>query len=206
MTEILVDLLAENDRNFDSSSIDKVGYDRENKALFVQFSHGDAVYEYGDVEESTYNLFIEADSLNAFWRKHLSGSATRHDGVDLAFKDYDPQPEQKWLSVPPGETPDFAQGGAVVAEGEQDALVLNGEGIFAVSGGLLSALVIAPTRYAVEYTVEHDGTSGRYKPEFQAMSEADALAQFNKAVSGLTTVLGWTDIKVKIVSVTHYFD
>lgn len=205
MTDILVDLLAEDTVDFDSSSIDYVGYDRESKTLYVEFQSSGTVYSYEGVEESTYNLFVEADSLNRFWREHVSGKFTSGPTSEdclVKREDEDPiQPERKWLSVPEGETPEFAKGGLVSAGGE---IRISSEGLF--SGGVLTVPVIQPTRYAVEYTVEHDGTSGTYKPEFQAMSEADALAQFNEALSGLTTVLGWTDVKVKVKAVTHYFD
>ena len=207
MSEYLVDRLAADGDDFDSTNIDLLGYDRASETLYVEFQSGPDVYAYSGVKESTFDMLVSADSVGSFYARHIKGN---YDGervgvgvIELREDDeVDPiQPEQKWLSVPEGETPDFAQGGLVSAGGE---IRISDEGIFASSA--LTVPVIKPTRYAVEYTVEHDGTSGRYKPEFQAMSEADALAQFNEALNGLTTVLGWNDVKVKIVSVTHYLD
>lgn len=209
MSDFKVDLYAEHGEDFHSSSIDIVGYDRESKTLYVEFHSSGDVYSYDGVEESTYNLLVSAPSVGKFYAHHIKEagySGAKHiDGECIVLRDEpadDPiKPEQKWLSVPEGETPDFAQGGLVSGGGE---IRISGDGLFA--SGVLTIPVVKPTRYAVEYTVEHDGTSGRYKPEFQAMSEADALAQFNEALNGLTTVLGWNDVKVKIVSVTHYLD
>ena len=147
------------------------------------------VYDDGCVVVRTDNDHRErANDTGGFYDNDLS-----------RLEDGGEQGDTKWASVPEGETPDFAQGGLVAAPGE---IRLPGGVIFS---GTLTTPVIQPTRYSIEYTVEH-GTSGRYKPEFQAMSEADALAQFNEALNGLTTVLGWNDVKVKIVSVTHYLD
>lgn len=204
MSEYLVDRLAADGDDFDSSNIDILGYDRESETLYVEFHSSGTVYSYAGVKESTFDMLVNADSVGSFYARHIKGTYTgdiEGEGFITLREDDPVQPERKWLSVPEGETPDFAQGGLVSAGGETR---LSGEGIFASSA--LTVPVIKPTRYAVEYTVEHDGTSGRYKPEFQAMSEADALAQFKEALNGLTTVLGWNDVKVKIVSVTHYLD
>lgn len=210
MSEYLVDRLAADGDDFDSSNIDILGYDRESETLYVEFHSSGTVYSYAGVKESTFDMLVNADSVGSFYARHIKGTYTgdiEGEGFITLREDEDPiQPEQKWLSVPEGETPDFAQGGVIRTESKKDAIVLNGEGIFAKTGGVLSSIVVKPTRFAVEYTVEHDGTSARYRPEFQAMSEADALAQFNEALSGLTTVLGWNDVKVKIASVTHYLD
>jgi len=203
MTDILVDLLAEDTIDFNSSSIDYVGYDREAKRLYIEFQSSGTVYSYEGVEESTYNLLVGADSLNAFWRDHIKGNYTsgpQSEDVLVKREDEDPiQPDRKWLSVPEGETPDFAQGGLIVAEGEQDAVLLSNEGIFAL--GSLNIPVIAPSRFGVKWTSDNLG-AGPFEPEFQALSEADALAQFNAQVTG---IFG-TDFHVKILAVTHYFD
>lgn len=206
MTDILVDRRHDDGNDFTSSNIDVLGYDRETETLYVEFHSSPTVYAYSGVKESTYDMLIGADSVGSFYAHHIKGnfdSEIAGEGVIQEREDDPIQPERKWLSVPEGETPDFAQGGTVLGEDEQDVIRISGEGIF---GGSISIPVIKPTRYAVEYTVEHDDTSARYKPEFTALSEADAISQFNEALSGLTTVLGWTDVKVKIVSVTHYLD
>lgn len=205
MSEYMVDLLAEDGEDFHSSNIDILGYDRDSKTLYVEFHSSGTVYTYEGVEESTFDMLVNADSVGSFYARHIKGTYTGDiagEGViTLREPDEDPiQPDQKWLSVPEGETPDFAQGGLIVAEGEQDAVLLSSEGIFAL--GTLNIPVIAPSRYLVQWTSEDFNGAGPFKPEFQAMSEADALAQFNAQVSA---TFG-TDLHVKIQAVTHYFD
>lgn len=190
MTDILVDLLAEDGTDFDSSSIDFVGYDRGAKRLYVEFQSSGTVYSYEGVEESTYNLFVGADSLNAFWRDHIKGNYTSGPQSDgCLVLDEDPiQPEQKWLSTDGDESP-FA-----AAETEFLLLLCDGATLLPTTP---SAPVITPSKYGVKWT---NGTL-TFEPLFEAMSEADALAQFNAAVGQVMP-----DADVKIQAVTHYFD
>lgn len=192
MTDILVDRIAEDGEDFNSSNIDIVGYDAKSETLYVEFHSSGTVYSYAGVKESTFDMLVNADSVGSFYARHIKGT---YDGevagegvITLREDEVDLKPEQKWLSVPEGETPDFAQGGVVV----------NAEGIF---GGTLSVPLVTPSRYGVKWTSDNLG-AGPFEPEFQAMSEADALAQFNAQVG---SIFG-TDFHVKIVSVTHYFD
>jgi hypothetical protein len=62
--------------DFDSESIDIIGYDRATKTLFVEFVDSAHVYGYPGVEESTYEMFLGAPSLNRFWREHIKGKFT----------------------------------------------------------------------------------------------------------------------------------
>jgi hypothetical protein len=66
------DLAAEDGFDFDSSAIETVAYNREKKELFVSFASG-GEYIYSDVEESTYLLFVQADSLGHFYQDYISG-------------------------------------------------------------------------------------------------------------------------------------
>lgn len=203
MTEFVADLVAENDVDFDSDSIETVAYDREGKRLMVEFQSG-GTYAYDDVEESTYLMLVEAPSLNRFWRSHISGTYTSNKDdfyvVDREVDVDEPvdyKPTEKWLTNPGGDNP-------ILVEGDLDVVSLSVNG---VSGPGFSIPVIKPSRFGVEYTVETDGAmpSGPFRPMYEAMSEADALVQFNNAITAMEKVTGWT-IKTKIVSVTHYFD
>lgn len=196
MTDYMVDRIAEDGEDFHSSNIDILGYDRESETLYVEFHSSGTVYSYAGVKESTFDMLVNADSVGSFYARHIKGTYTgdiEGEGFITLREDEDPiQPEQKWLSVPEGETPDFAQGGLVSAGGE---IRISDEGIFA--GGVLTVPVVQPTRFGVRWT---NGTL-TFEPEFQALSEADALAQFNAAVSQVMP-----DADVKIMAVTHYFD
>lgn len=61
----------------------------------------------------------------------------------------------------------------------------------------LTLNLATPSRYGVKWS---NGTL-TFEPLFEAMSEADALAQFNAAVTQVMP-----DASVKILAVTHYFD
>lgn len=192
MTDFAVDRVAENGVDFHSDSIETVAYDAENKTLFVEFSHGSAAYAYSDVEESTYNLFITAPSLNRFWRDHISGDAERYDFADFYLREsegeVDLQPETKWLSVPEGQTPDFATGREDVTE----------DFLSAFKG---DTPTVDNGRFGVKWT----NGSLTFEPEFNALSEADALVQFNAAMESASAVGFVTeDSVVKILAVTHY--
>lgn len=89
MTDILVDLYDVDGIDFDSESIEAIAYDRQDKVLYVQFQDGSTVYGYEGVEESTYNLLKDADSLNRFWREHISSkyTSTKHEDADLFYRE-----------------------------------------------------------------------------------------------------------------------
>lgn len=188
MSDYLVDRLAIDGDDFDSSNIDILGYDRASETLYVEFQSSGTVYSYSGVKESTFDMLVSADSVGSFYARHIKGNYTSDvagEGVITLREDEDtsPQGDRKWLTTDGDESP------------------FDGDGV----DTFLDSLV-APTRYAVEYTAEHDGTSQTFKPEFTGLSEADVLCQFNEAVKSLETVLGWTDLTIKIRSVTHYFD
>lgn len=61
----------------------------------------------------------------------------------------------------------------------------------------LTLNLATPSRYGVKWS---NGTL-TFEPLFEALSEADALAQFNAAVTQVMP-----DASVKILAVTHYFD
>ena len=90
MTDLYVDLIAHAGENFQSASIDSIAYNRDSETLYIEFVSGDAIYGYEGVSESTYNLLLNADSLNHFWRDHISGQydSARYDGSDTWLDDW----------------------------------------------------------------------------------------------------------------------
>lgn len=184
---ILVNRLAVEGEDFSSDSIETVGYNREDKTLYVQFNGGWNVYSYGGVEESTYNLFIQASSLNRFWRENISPKFTKGPVVNDDFEfvnetvevSIDPADPDAWLYRTPEEN-------RVVA------------GLPPLTG----------SRYSVAYSAEDlNGQTGHNaEPVFDAVDENDALRQFHESIKVVSNILGWTDYTIKIRSVTHHFE
>jgi hypothetical protein len=174
-THLDVDLSAENGEDFNSTNLDIVGYDRESKTLYVEFQSGPEVYGYADVEESTYNLLVGAPSVGSFYAKHISGkyTSTKYDGNHV---------------IEPRDADEDTDNVAYSSVFAYDADVA------------LSVNVIQPAKYGVKWQ-NAQGTIGG-NPLYEAIGEADALAQFNSAIS---QVFG-PDADIKIVSVTHYFE
>lgn len=192
MTEFLADLVAYEGDEFSSGSLDTVAYDREGKRLLVEFQSG-GTYVYDGVEESTYNMLVEADSLNHFWRDYISGKYT-------STKDH------FYVTERPDETQD--DDAPVDLQPETKFITINGDGLTfggPAFGGTITVPTIKPARYSVKWVSESERFPGPFQPEFNALSEADALVQFNNEVTATERILGET-LNVKIVSVTHYFD
>lgn len=195
MSEYLVDRRHDNGIDFTSSNIDVLGYDRETETLYVEFHSGATVYSYAGVKESTYDMLINADSVGSFYATYIKGTYTGDvagdDVIEQREVEDDPiQPDRKWLTTDGEESP-------FIAEGEADAIRIGGDGIFALSGGVITASILAPQKYGVKWT---NGTL-TFEPLFEALSEADALAQFSAAMRQVMP-----DADVKIQAVTHYFD
>lgn len=202
MTEFVYDEIAEEMLDFFSNAIERIAYDRENRSLFVEFQTG-GEYVYNGVEESTFNLFRTAPSLGRFFQNHIEGEygggvkdeydlISRDDTDDFADEEdrpYDYQPRRKWLTSD-GDTPNLLDDGGVVADGTT-----------IVSDSLTANSILVPTRYGVKW-VSDNGVSG--EPEFYALSEADALAQFEEALKAANT-LGFA-VTPKVKAVTHYLD
>lgn len=55
-----------------SSSINSIGYDAETKILEVEFNTG-AIYRYLNVTESEYAGLMDAESVGAYFSKHIKG-------------------------------------------------------------------------------------------------------------------------------------
>lgn len=56
----------------DSSQVAAIGYDATSKTLAVQFRHGArAIYHYPNVEPETFDEFKGAESIGAYFGKHL---------------------------------------------------------------------------------------------------------------------------------------
>lgn len=184
MTDFYADVIANNGAEFHSEAIDAIAYNRDDKIMLVEFASG-GDYVYGDVEESTFNLFVGAPSVGRFYRNHISGKYTNLGiKVDDVIQNEDPKTDDNVVPLFPNtETPT----GVVIGE-------LDGEQLFVAPN---EYNIIAPSLYTVRWEAL-DGRIGG-SPEFQALGEADALAQFNAAL----TATGITE--ARIVSVTHYF-
>lgn len=77
-----------------SDVIHAVFYNSETKELaVVAYGAGRATsrgYVYSDVEESTYNVFVNSSSLGRFWSNNIQGNftATRHDDFEAEERDH----------------------------------------------------------------------------------------------------------------------
>lgn len=202
MTDIIVDLRAENGIDFTSDSLDVVGYDRESKTLYVEFQSSGTVYAYEGVEESTFNLFINADSLNRFWRDHISGTYTKgvdSNGVITPREQEDPatttQAEYEPL-VPVGDPWGVATPQATVSAG---ITFTNAEGD--VSINIPNARINIPKRrFGIRWEIP--GTALSSEPVYEANTVDEALKDF---ASDAETFLG-PDVQVKVKAVVHYLD
>ena len=56
----------------DSAVVTSFHYDRDEETLTIRFKSG-TVYEYYDVPQSTYNAFIQAESLGAYLNNEIKG-------------------------------------------------------------------------------------------------------------------------------------
>lgn len=184
MSEFVFDLIADNTNEFTSSAIELLAYNRENNELYIEFTSG-GEYIYDGVFESTYNLFIQADSLGKFYRNNIQGVFTSRDatGAWLILRETDEEP--------------------VDLKPEVRYLTADSNVLFA--GGPVAP---EPSQFGVKYTVEHANFPhpyGPFEPTFTALSEADTLLQFENSIKQMENLTGWI-LKTKILAVTHYFD
>lgn len=73
MSKFYYTSLAKNGEDFCSTAINFVAYDEDTSTMLVSFINTDAEYMYAGVTESTYNLFVGADSVGRFYQQHISG-------------------------------------------------------------------------------------------------------------------------------------
>lgn len=57
----------------DSSNIEAIGYDPDQRDLYVQF-HGGRTYVYADVPEQTCNEFLHADSKGSYLNREIKSN------------------------------------------------------------------------------------------------------------------------------------
>ena len=57
----------------ESSQIESIGYDAENKTLEVEFKNGGAIYQYYNVDAATYDGMVAAESKGKFLGKNIKG-------------------------------------------------------------------------------------------------------------------------------------
>jgi hypothetical protein len=88
------DDIANNGINFNSEAIETLAYARTTKELFIEFVSG-GKYVYEGVNESTYNLFKEADSLGGFYRTHIMGEFESTSGNWEVVGRTTPTPERE---------------------------------------------------------------------------------------------------------------
>lgn len=54
----------------DSTTLEKVGYDADNRELYLRFLHG-STYVYADVPPETHQELLAADSLGSYFNRHI---------------------------------------------------------------------------------------------------------------------------------------
>lgn len=91
MNEYMVDRKAEDGKDFHSSNISALGYDRKTKKLYVQFHiQPSLVYSYAGVGESTYDMFVNDDNVGSFHHHIRSNYVGRIDGEGvIKLRDYE---------------------------------------------------------------------------------------------------------------------
>lgn len=191
------DLTARNTLDFDSSAVETIAYNRKAKQLFIEFISG-GQYVYDGVEESTYELFKESESLGRFYSNVFQTNFERVpteppfyliapvlDEPVLEADVVDLKPEQKWLT--PRDI--------------EDGLVLQS------TNNLINDTLVPESRFEVVYDGIHGGATKEFSLVYNALSEADALARFEAGVEGFNTL---TDdsfgITFKVKKVVHYID
>lgn len=180
MSIFVYDLRSTDGIDHNSGSISNVYYNSKEHRLGVEFHSGFNVYVYEDVPESVYNLFVEADSLNAFYRSHIKGgdfgTATAYQAVTAAEEETT-QAETKT---------DWADQQAWSAKEEPKVLVDS-------------------FRFTIAWK-SPDFMAGAVNVfETQAANENDALIEFNKQAEVAEAFIG-RSTEIKIVSVTRYFE
>ncbi|MBK8943671.1 MAG: KTSC domain-containing protein [Ignavibacteriae bacterium] len=67
------------DREYvDSSMITSVGYDSNSGTLELEFKNGGAIWQYYDVQESTYYEFMSSGSLGKYFLANIKGQYTEN--------------------------------------------------------------------------------------------------------------------------------
>lgn len=178
MTDFIYDRLAGNGREFSSSALDFIAYNRENSLLAVEFQSGTDIYVYEDVPESVYNLFVEAESPGNFYRDYIQGNFAR--ALDVDYNGY-------------------------VGIKQPEPVVTTGNSTDGSASFSSTIFVNTPlSKFGVKWTGSFNSSDERMGPfEFltDAQSEADALANFWETAKSLHG----DSVTAKIVSVTHYF-
>mgnify|MGYP001590181677 FL=1 len=61
-----------------SSQISHLGYDKDTQTLALKFKHGGSVYRYDSVPPALYEELCKAESVGAFFGKHIKPHADRY--------------------------------------------------------------------------------------------------------------------------------
>ncbi len=219
--------------DFYSSAVRTIAYNRKAKELFIEFVSGGA-YVYGDVEESTYLFLLGSKSLGRFYSNHIQGNFDRvptEKPIYLIAPVLDEPVKEEvdegndYLTTGAGALPTEAEGGflfsqispliADVVDLKPEQKWLTGDLELEGTNNVLDSVELESSRYGITYritkndsdysNIDRDLLAPRYEPVFNALSEADALAQFEHAVAGMNVITGW-NLNIVIEKVTHYLD
>ena len=192
MNYLPVDLRAEDTVDFDSDSVDVVGYDRQTKTLYVEFQSSCNVYSYVGVEESTYNMLVNADSVGTFVAKYIKDNGYGGEKYDENY--YITLREKVPGYVDPATTTAAEAFPATVQSGVQ---VKDEDSEFFVP----ASRIAAPTaRFGVRWSLP--GTALGAEPVYEAASVEEALKQFGKEAEAFFG----PGVEVHVKAVVHYFD
>lgn len=175
--------------HFTSRSIDAVYFDREDNRVGVEFISSSTVYVYDNVTESMFNLFVEADSLNDFYRNHISR-------VGVNAQRYDDAKQR--AAAPSGN--DHSDENAWEVTSNDDA-------IFQPTPSLDDLIEQAnnTAKYGVKWVGSFNSSDERMGP-FEFVTEANSIDEALVIFNDTATRLHGDAVSAKIVSVTRYFD
>lgn len=183
MSIFTYDVLADDGVDFQSGSIDTVYYDREGQRLGIEFQASATVYVYENVPESVYNLFIQADSLNHFYRTYIKskfGTSTPY--VTATERESEPETE------PP------------LADWERELLE---------AADSPNEIVLVPddaySKFGVKWTGTFNSADERMGP-FEYLTDATSAESAIKSFWTTARNLHGNAVTAKIVSVTQYFE
>ena len=162
--------------HFRSRSIDAVYFDREDNRVGVEFISSSTVYVYDNVTESMFNLFVEADSLNDFYRNHISRAgvnAQRYDGVSA--RPTEDHSDENAIFQPTPSLDDLIEQANNTA------------------------------KYGVKWVGSFNSSDERMGP-FEFVTEANSIDEALVIFNDTATRLHGDAVSAKIVSVTRYFE
>lgn len=163
----------------DSTAVETAAYRRDTGELYIQFTSGNA-YLYSGISQDVYDELIDPENNGYF-------SVGRYYSAEIGGN---------YVSR---HADDF-----VLAERWHTATLHNdGDAGYSVTTTTVPD-DDAYSRFAVDWEIE--GTFVGGMPEYQAVDEADALSQFNVAITGAQSLGLYSGEVIKVRAVTHYLD